>query len=341
MEMRRSVDVDIVLFEPAEAPDAVFDDFHRIVVSAQAVDRPDAPPVTRESVVADLRIPMTAAGPTLIWTASSVGGLTGWVVVHLPSDTANRHFATVRTIVDPQLRRRGIGTALLRRVIPELRLRDRTLMSCRGVTEGGAGDRWARALGFRSVDRRVLQRLVIANADADLWNVPAPRGYHARHWSGAAPESLIQSFARARDAVLDAPSGDSGFRITPSSAATVRALEADLAERGFVYFVVAACCDDDGEVVGFTEILCHPSQPGEGMQQYTAVLAAHRGHGLGRYAKAKMMRWLVVERPGLKWIGTTTGAENSPMIAVNHQIGYITARTMLSVEANLDEVKTS
>lgn len=329
--------VDIKPFMPAEASDEEFDGFYEITLSSIAVDRPDAAVPTREELVAEMLIPMTTPGPTSFWAATDGGRLLGWANVHLPAGE-NSHIANVKITVDPEARRQGVGTRLARRVATDLRRLERGVVMCRGVTEGGAGDEWARAFGFRVVQRTVLQRLVIAETDPSLWDVDAPAGYHAREWSGSAPASIVDSFARARDSILDAPSGDTSFRLTPSDAGRVRAMEADLAERGFEYFVVAVC-DGGGEVVGLTEMLRHGSQPDEGMQQYTAILAAHRGHGLGRFAKATMMRWLVQECPAMLWIGTSTGAENTHMIAINHQLGYSTVRTAVTVEASLVDLE--
>ncbi|MEV7122213.1 GNAT family N-acetyltransferase [Kitasatospora griseola] len=62
----------------------------------------------------------------------------------------------------------------------------------------------------------------------------------------------------------------------------------------------------------------------------TSVLAAHRGHGLGRAMKARQTQTIAAERPDLELIGTITATTH--MIGINHALGYETARTMNWVE---------
>lgn len=49
-----------------------------------------------------------------------------------------------------------------------------------------------------------------------------------------------------------------------------------------------------------------------------------------------MMRMLMAECPGMRWIGTTTGAENTHMIEINHALGYSTVRAFLAKEVRLE-----
>jgi hypothetical protein len=41
---------------------------------------------------------------------------------------------------------------------------------------------------------------------------------------------------------------------------------------------------------------------------------------------------------GPRQVVTTTGAENAPMIRVNHQVGYTTSRTSLVLRAEVAEL---
>jgi mycothiol synthase len=51
-----------------------------------------------------------------------------------------------------------------------------------------------------------------------------------------------------------------------------------------------------------------------------------------------MMRWLVVDRPGLERVSTNTDAVNTHMIAVNQKIGYSVAEVVVDVEALIDSL---
>ncbi|MBR7837609.1 GNAT family N-acetyltransferase, partial [Actinospica durhamensis] len=201
----------------------------------------------------------------------------------------------------------------------------------------GAGERWAVAAGFEVVHRSVTQSLEVASVDPRRWHVSSPAGYYTLRWRGAAPEDVVESFVRSRVAVDDAPRGAVSRKLPDWTVASLRAQEAGYRERAFEYFVVAAC-REDGEVVGFTEILVHPSEPTMAMQQFTAVLPEHRGHGLGRVVKAEMMRWLMAAGTEIATVTTSTAAANVHMRQVNEQLGYVTTRSAAVVEGDVAAV---
>ncbi|MBC3840777.1 hypothetical protein GXW82_12245 [Streptacidiphilus sp. 4-A2] len=204
-----------------------------------------------------------------------------------------------------------------------------------GLRIGGDGERWAASLGFARSHGWVRQQLVVADADPALWDVPLPAGYRLEQWSDVTPESLVASYARAKGAIHDAPSGDSSFRFPEWTVERVRQAEAECRERGVEQRVVAAVHEADGEVAGLTELEVHPANPGEAEQQQTAVLAEHRGHGLGLCLKSAMMLRLLSDRPAIVQVGTTTAADNVHMQRVNGQLGYVTVRAMTEVEAEV------
>ncbi|RSM48214.1 GNAT family N-acetyltransferase [Amycolatopsis balhimycina DSM 5908] len=92
-----------------------------------------------------------------------------------------------------------------------------------------------------------------------------------------------------------------------------------------------------GDVAGFTEVCLHPRRPDWAYQRDTAVLAGHRGHGLGRCVKAHLARWLVAERPAVARISTTTGEDNAHMLRVNADVGYTTLRSVVAMRQDLAE----
>jgi mycothiol synthase len=326
-------------FDAAAAADADLADYYGLSVAAFAVDRPDAPPPTFDAAVARLRTPITRVDDQQVWAARGDGRIVGVAVAQVPELGSNNHLSITDIRVHPEWRRRGIGTALLRPVVAELAAAGRPRILGEGLTAGGDGPAWANAVGFTEVNRFVLQVLQVAGTDPDRWLVPVSPGYRLRRWLGSAPEQVVESYARARTAIEDAPSGESTFRFPQWTVEAVRASEAVFRERGVQRQVVAAV-DAAGAVAGLTEVEIYPSQPEQVVQQDTAVLPAHRGQGLGRCLKAAMMRWLLAERPDIDRVVTNTAADNSYMINVNHQLGYTTTRTMVDVEADVSRLAT-
>ncbi|WP_460437640.1 GNAT family N-acetyltransferase [Amycolatopsis stemonae] len=308
--------------------------YHAVLVASQAADRPGEPPLPFAELAGRLARPLPGLGPAAHWVARRGDDLVAFAEAHFP-DAENSGIGLTDIVVHPAARRSGTGTALLRAVLPELRARGRRSVEGWQVVAGSAGERWAGARGFRQVRTIVRQALVVAEADPSRWAVPVPAGYRLRGWTGAAPEDVLGSYAVARGAIHDAPLGGSGYRWPEWTAERVRAAEAEARSQGLVQHVVVAIHEETGTVAGLTELCVHPRRPDWGYQRDTAVVAAHRGRGLGRCVKAGMLRSLLAERPALRWISTTTGAENAHMIRVNREVGYTELPAMIAVQRDV------
>ncbi|MGM1062509.1 GNAT family N-acetyltransferase [Saccharothrix sp. Mg75] len=239
----------------------------------------------------------------------------------------------------PDARRRGLGTEVLRAVLPEVADRGRSTVEGWNVVEGGPGELWCRALGFRTVRAVAVQRLVLADVDPARWPVGAPGGYRLVRWTGAAPDDLVASCARARGAIHDAPAGETEFTAPEWTVKRVREAEAEMADQDAVQRVVAAVSEADGEVAGLTEVITLPHRTDECYQGDTAVLAAHRGKGLGMCVKADMARWPASEIPGLARIETMTGVDNTHVLRVNDRFGFTTLRVEHVLAHDVDELR--
>ncbi|MYW93578.1 GNAT family N-acetyltransferase [Amycolatopsis rubida] len=313
------------LFDADRASDADWDALHELQASAYRLDYPERPPMTRQETISGLRAPQVQAGEQLTWTAHRNDRLVARAIVMLPSD-GNEHLALVRIHVHPDVRRQGIGTELLHALEPMLRDRDRTRVEGWNLTLGGPGESWAQGLGFRIVHSAVLQIMELSEVDRGRWSVAVPPGYRLMRWVGAAPESFVSAYAKAREAIGDAPLGESEFGAPDWSVDRVRRIEASYRSRDIEHRTVVAV-SSGGEVVGLTEMEARPLLPERLQQGDTAVLPAHRGHGLGLAMKSAMLRWFTADRPGVAHIWTATGTGNTHMIAVNHRLGFATVRT--------------
>jgi GNAT superfamily N-acetyltransferase len=326
---------EISSFSPELASGQDLLDYHELVLATGRVDRPDEQPPPYEATTGRLTTGWTGRGPEVFWAARRNGRLIGLAIVGFPEDE-NRGLAMTDIRVHPDVRRHGIGTALLRAALPTMRQRGRTVLASWGLTEGGAGPKWAEALGFRVVHHDVIQMLDIAATDPDLWQVDAPPGYRLARWVSTAPEELVESYAIARTAIHDAPAEDQTYQAPMWTPERVRAAEEDLRRREVEQRVTVAVHEATGTVAGLTEIEIHAIRKDFAYQSDTAVLAAHRGRGLGRFIKAGMVRWLRQQRPEITRLGTSTAADNVHMIRVNHQIGFTTLRSMVDVEAEVE-----
>ncbi|MEU4806999.1 GNAT family N-acetyltransferase [Actinosynnema sp. NPDC023587] len=333
-------DVVVEVFDSRSAAEADLAGCHEVMAAWWRVDKPDLPPLAYEDCVGRLRNPFPGFGEAVQWISRRRGEVVGLATVDFLEGKSG-HIALTEIVVHPRERRRGVGTAMLRALLPELRARGRDVVEGWQLTVGGDGPAWAGSRGFRTVGTVLMQTLEVPEVDSGLWDVPVPAGYRTRRWSGAAPEDLVASYADARQAIHDAPSGGMEYQEPEWTVRSVREREAGLRSSGVDQRVVVAVHEATGAVAGLTELEVHANDPHWGYQRETAVPAAHRGHGLGRCVKAEMIRWLLADRPDFRRIQTTTGAANVHMSRINHGLGFTTARTMVVVNSGIAHLEAT
>lgn len=322
-------------FDTETASDRELSEYHLARAAAWQLESPEDPPVTYEAAVGRLRTPWPSDGECRYWAGYVDGVLVGLGKLSLPG-AENSGIAQTEVTVHPDFRRQGIGTELLRALMLAVRDSGRPTVNGSALKAGSSGAAWAGRLGFRVVNRTVIQELVINQTKPELWDVPVPDGYRLTSWVGSIPEELIASYAVARQAVQDAPLGESSIRLPRWDPARIRREERELAEQGTEERVVVAIQQATGEVIGVSGILTYAYRPESSFVNETSVVATHRGNGLGRAMKAAMMRQLIVERPQVRRVVTSTNADNVHMIAVNDAIGYQILRRLIWVEATPD-----
>ncbi|WP_037607393.1 GNAT family N-acetyltransferase [Streptacidiphilus rugosus] len=307
--------------------------WYELAMATTALDYPGSPVTPYEAYVQQLCLPASYMGEQRLWVARADGELAGIATATFPGDE-NSDRAVLSVRVPAPLRGRGIGSGLLRAMLPEIRRRGCARVAGQ-LKAGSQGDAWADGLGFRTVSRRASHHLDLASADPELWQVPPAPGFELRLWADTAPDDLVESFARARGAIADSPADDSSYRHPDWTVDRVRQHEARMREIGESHRYAAAVEQSSGRVVGFTEIALVPDQWSFCHQEDTAVLPAFRGLGLGRAIKAGMARWLVADLPRLEQVHTMTAADNIHMIRVNAQLGYVTDHVIAGMEADL------
>jgi GNAT superfamily N-acetyltransferase len=325
-------------FEADQAAPVDLRALYELSVAALRLDRPDPVVLDYDDWVASLRQLAPSLGPRGYWIARSDGELVAKAVVYFPPDE-NEHLALTAITVAPRRRREGVGTAVLKAVLPELEARGRKLVEGWELSKGGPGAQWAVAVGMRISKSTIAQTLDIRDVDPVLWDVPAPDGFRVAEWVGAAPDELVASYARALHVMRDAPAGDSEYRLAEWTAERVREAEARHRERNVVQRVVVAVSEATGEVVALTQMDLYTDYPEWAVQQDTAVTPAYRGKGLGRWVKAHMLRALLAERPSIGKIYTNVNADNEYMIRVNEQIGFTTSRSTVGVSGEIAELR--
>ncbi|WP_018347519.1 GNAT family N-acetyltransferase [Longispora albida] len=321
-------------FDPHAAPEADYDAHYRLRAATTAADAPQFPPPPRAMMDALLREQPSWPGRYQFWVArSGEGELIGlsWLG---ELESPNEQLAAICVNVHPAHRDRGIGSALLAPPVraAELAGRPRLLTPC--VNEASPGPAWVRHRGFQQAYRHHVQLL-------ELGTQPAPSavaaGYRLETWTGSAPDELLESYAAARRAIDDAPHHQMSYRSPRWTGSKVRDHEATRREAGLAHLVVAAVHEATGAVAGHTIVNIREGVP-TAQQDDTAVLAAHRGHGLGLAMKTAMLARLTAEYPQAERVHTANASDNEAMLRINRALGFETRAIHLNFEADTTSV---
>jgi GNAT superfamily N-acetyltransferase len=273
--------------------------------------------------------------------AEQAGQIVGLLVVRLP-DMDNRHLGALDLFVHPGYRRRGVGSELLRHAVTVLaEERRRTLIG--ETDEGSAGAAFCAAHGLHPVKTDQLSLLKMTDldwADVDALAAANHPGYRLLSWQEACPDELLEPFARAKYAMNDAPVGEMDVAERGWSTEVIRGWERQLRHLDRQQRVVAALHEASGEVAGFTEVELRRRAPALSEQGDTAVVAAHRGRGLGLWLKAAMLRQLQEARPDVTGLLTGNAASNTHMLRINLRLGYRPYVRLIEWQGNVADLSS-
>ena len=326
-------------FDALSASPADLDACFRLHQAAAAVDRPADPAPVRSAYVARFTRTPVPGRRYLDWLArrARTGELAGIASLMLLGDQPS-DLAAIDVTVHPRCRRRGIGSALLTEVAEAAS--DRCSLLIQGLAEGSPGQAWAAAHGFTVAQRTVVLAVDMTSVDRKRWCVPAPPGYRLAHWTGSAPDDLLKSYAAARNAIAEAPHGELSFTEPEWTPLRVRAAEAAAHSGNCELWVIAAVHERSAQVVGLTYLEVDQYSPELAIQQDTAVLRAHRGHGIGAWMKAANLQLLAARRPEVKKVRTSNAADNKHMLRVNRQVGLVVQMSTENRQARLTDLAT-
>ncbi|CAM5480938.1 GNAT family N-acetyltransferase [Streptomyces narbonensis] len=297
--------------------------WHRVVAASTAHDLPGAPIPDPGQIHARLTKPALGSH-RLTWLATGVDGTpVGVAGLRVFTSPGQEHLAELELHVDPAHRRGGTGSLLLAAAVAACRTENRRSLIAEAPADG-PGEAFSERHGFRralTLDHLVL-RLDEPDASEHLRTADAEHpGYRLTGWTGTVPDDLADVFAAAKNAMNDMPVGDLDYGSVAWDADRVRAMGQVVADRGDTLLTIAAV-HDDGTMAGYTEILI-PGGTAPRAQQYdTAVVPAHRGHGLGLWVKAAMVCRLRAEHPDVVEVETDNADDNVHMLAVNHRLGF-------------------
>ncbi|EWM67335.1 MULTISPECIES: GNAT family N-acetyltransferase [Micromonospora] len=228
----------------------------------------------------------------------------------------------LEVLVHPAVRRTGLGRELVR--VAARRVWDEGFQSI-GVEVVGDTPAVAfyESLGFtrdyvetRSVlDLRTVDWPALTEMAAEVG-----AGYHVEFWPGGPPDELLEAYARAKAEVRD--SDDVELRPSSYDPDRLRDSLATLHRRGMKPYIVLALHERTGDVAGLTEVVVPAQHPTRADQYDTIVVHDHRGYGIDRAIKARMLLELRSAEPQLVEVQTWNAQDNESMLKVNAELGY-------------------
>jgi hypothetical protein len=103
-------------------------------------------------------------------------------------------------------------------------------------------------------------------------------------------------------------------------------------------YIVLAIHEKTGDVAGLTEVVVPAQHPTRADQYDTIVVQDHRGYGLDRAMKARMLFELRSAEPKLAEVQTWNAQANESMLKVNAELGFQADREWFEYGADLADI---
>ena len=237
--------------------------------------------------------------PERLYLLAEEGGEIVGVGFAGPSQSPERTALAVRVL--PPHRRRGIGSALLERLLEHADGLEPTSVSGEVSEDDSASVEWARNRGFEEYGRQVELSRPLSGGERP----PSPP---------AGIELAELEERHLEDAYAVWVEGFPDMPVTPRVPAPSYEEWLEEEVSGPVTFLAL----EDGTVVGAAALL----ERSEGLAEHglTAVLRSHRGRGVATALKQALIRWAAAS--GYHELTTWTQDGNAAMQAVNLKLGY-------------------
>lgn len=277
----------------------------------------------------------------------------GHLKIELPTKD-NTHQAEIELRVRADVRRRGIGTALVRKAIELCSAEGRTALivftedtfepapeapgALTPPTGAGVVDRDSRDAAFalkagfslEQAERYSVLRLPIADDVLARWRdeaqAKAGEEYRVVQWIGPCPDEWVDELAQLHVRMsTDMPSAGLELLEEDWDAERVREMENVSRQQEMELFTTVIEHVPSHTLAAFSVIEAPAPRPAALYQSDTLVTKEHRGRSLGLLAKAANLQLVQRERPQARRVHTWNAGENEHMLAINVRMGF--ART--------------
>lgn len=244
----------------------------------------------------------------------------------------------LQVLVHPDARRKGIGRMLLGTLLARAHKEGLASVAVEAIGGTPAAD-FFEAAGFHCAYVEMRSVLSLAGVDWPALGEMAAAigsGYRLEYHTGTLPDELIEPYAEAKEVVRDGADGDP--RPGSYDPEQLRASLATLNGRGMRPHMVVAIHEPSGTVAGLTEVVTPVQHPGRADQYDTIEVPDHRGYGIARAIKARMLFELRSAEPGLREVQTWNAPDNEFLLKVNGELGFQPDRQWREYEADVPDL---
>jgi ribosomal protein S18 acetylase RimI-like enzyme len=329
-------------WDPRTAPSVEIEAVLTTLNAALAADLPDDPQWRIDSFREYLAVTMPGER-RVCWVAESSPGaiqrgepLAGHANVLFVGD-----IGVVEVIVAPYARHTGLGREMLTALANRAYAEGYTSLGVEVIGDTpaiGFYERYGFVCAFIEI-RHVLKLESVDWLNLGEMASGVGAGYRVEYYPGGPPEELYDAYAEAKTAARDSYEA-TDLELRPSSYEPdrLRSSLATLHARGMRPHIVLGIHEPSGRVAGLTEVVVAAQHPTRADQYDTVVVPAHRGYGLGRALKARMLFELRSSEPRVTEVQTWNAFENEPLLKVNAELGFQPDRQWCEYEADLAEL---
>ena len=324
-------------WDPRTASSAEIESILDVVNAVWAADAPDDPQ-WQNSRLREYFSEVMPGERRLSWVVEDSAGdgrFLGHLGILLLGD-----IGVVELIVHPDARRRGIGQHLLAAAAHRAYEEGFSSLGVEVVGGTPAVD-FYEAQGFHCAYIETRSVLRLATVDWLALGEMARgigAGYRIEYYPGGPPEELIEAYAVAKAEVHDPNDGDLDLRPSSYDPQRLRESLACLHRRGMKPYIVLAIHENSGQVAGLTEVVVPAQRPTRADQYDTIVVPNHRGYGIDRALKARMLFELRSAEPALTEVQTWNAPDNEAMLKVNAELGFEPDREWREYEADVPDL---
>lgn len=337
---RQAVWVRVREWDPRNASAAEIRSLVETLNAVLAADLPDDPPwqdvqvvdYLAETMPGERRINWVAEDDRL---AEGESAIFGHVSILLLGD-----IGVLEVLVHPRLRRRGLGRQLVTVAARRAYLEGFSSIGVEAIG-GTPAIAFYESLGFEQEFVEARSVLTLSSVDWHALGTMAAGispGYRVEYHPGGPPAALLEPYALAK---LEGQEGDDcELDLRPSSSDPQRLRDSldTLHRRGLKPYMVLAIHEESGAVAGLTEVVVPAQHPERADQYDTIVVREHRGYGIDRAIKARMLFELRAAEPELREVQTWNAQHNESMLKVNAELGYQSDRDWYEYGADVAQL---